>query len=92
METLTIFLKKKKRKTIKRILVSAERLNNITNDMLDALELEGGFFKFQFSPVSIGDVIKETINILKPDYDQKKLYVNFNAREKNLPKVEAEPN
>ena len=83
--------KKEKKKMIKRILVSTERLNNITNDMLDALELEGGFLKFQFKPVSVAKIIKETINTLKPNFDKKNIYIKLETNLK-VSDVEVEPN
>jgi len=82
---------KEKKKMLKRIYVSSERLNNITNDMLDALELEGGFMKFQFKQVSLRAIVKETIDIMKPNFDEKNLYIEFNDSA-NIPKVEVEPN
>ena len=82
---------KEKKKMLKRIYISSERLNNITNDMLDSLELEGGFMKFQFKQVSLRAIIKETINIMKPNFDEKNLYLKFNDSA-NIPKVEVEPN
>jgi signal transduction histidine kinase len=83
---------KERKEIIKRICISTERLNNITNDMLDALELEGGFMKFQFKPVSLERVIRETIDMLKPNYNKKNLYINLNVKSKDLPKIELEPN
>ena len=82
---------KEKRKMIKRILASVERLNNITNDMLDALELEGGFLKFQFKAISMEDIIKETINTLQPNFNKKGIYIKL-AAEPDIPNVEVEPN
>ena len=82
---------KEKKKMLKRIYVSSERLNNITNDMLDSLELEGGFMKFQFKQVSLRAIIKETVDIMKPNFDEKNLYLKFNDSA-NIPKVEVEPN
>ncbi|MCK5084129.1 MAG: hypothetical protein KAQ64_00545 [Candidatus Pacebacteria bacterium] len=83
--------KKEKRKMIKRILISTERLNNITNDMLDALELEGGFLKFQFKPVSIAKIVKETISTLKPNFEKKNIYIKLETDLK-VSNVEVEPN
>jgi len=83
--------KKEKRRMIKRILISTERLNNITNDMLDALELEGGFLKFQFKPVSVVKIIKETINTLKPNFEEKNIYIKLETDLK-ASNVEVEPN
>jgi len=82
---------KEKRKMLKRIYVSSERLNNITNDMLDSLELEGGFMKFQFKALSLKEIIKETVDIMKPNFDKKNLYLKFDDSA-NVPKVEVEPN
>jgi len=80
-----------KRDILKRIYMSTERLNNITNDMLDALEIEGGLLRFQFNYVSIKDIVKETIDTLKNNYDKKGLYIKFSADE-DLPQVKVEPN
>lgn len=76
---------------LKRIYMSTERLNNITNDMLDALEIEGGLLKFQFVYMPVKDIIKETIDTLKNNYDEKGLYIKFTADE-NIPEVKVEPN
>ncbi|MFZ2969942.1 MAG: HAMP domain-containing sensor histidine kinase, partial [Minisyncoccia bacterium] len=79
-------------KILKRIYLSAERPNNITNDMLDALEIEGGLLKFQFTDASVKEIIKETIDTLKPNYDEKGIYVKF-LPEKDVPEtIKVEPN
>ncbi len=81
-----------RKKILKRIYLSAERLNNITNDMLDALEIEGGLLKFQFTDASVKEIIKETIDTLKPNYDEKGIYVKF-LPEKDVPEtIKVEPN
>ena len=72
------------------IYLSAERLNNITNDMLDAMEVEGKFLKFNLELVSLEDIIKEVMKELTPNYDRKKLYLKLNVKEK-IPKIKAEP-
>jgi len=82
---------KEKRKMLKRIYISSERLNNITNDMLDSLELEGGLMKFQFKQASLREIVKETVDIMKPNFDKKNLYLKFNDSA-DIPKVEVEPN
>lgn len=80
-----------KKKMLKRIYLSSERLNNITNDMLDSLELEGGFIKFQFKQVSLKKIVKETVDIMRPNFDEKNLYIKFDDNI-NVPEIEAEPN
>ena len=80
-----------KKKMLKRIYISSERLNNITNDMLDSLELEGGFMKFQFKQMSLREIIKETVDIMKPNFDKKNLSLEFNDSA-DISKIEVEPN
>ncbi|NCF75456.1 MAG: hypothetical protein GWO87_03145 [Xanthomonadaceae bacterium] len=75
--------KRKKKEMLKNICISAERLNNITNDMLNSIELEGGVFKFQFKQLSLEKIIKESINILKFNFNKKGLYINFDTKAGN---------
>lgn len=82
---------KDKKRMLKRILVSADRLNNITNDMLDTMELEGGSLKFKFRSVSIVKIIKETIDTLKPNFDKKNIYIRLKVSSE-VSNVEVEPN
>ncbi len=84
--------KKKKREMLKNICISTERLNNITNDMLNSIELEGGAFEFQFKQLSLEKVIKESINILEFNFDKKGLYLDFDTKNGKIPVIEAEPN
>lgn len=84
--------KKKKKEMLKNICVSAERLNNITNDMLDSLELEGGVLKFRFKKAALNEIIEGAIDALKFNYDKKGLYLNFDAESKKELTVEVEPN
>jgi len=84
-------LPEKKQKEMKeKIYLSAERLNNITNDMLDAMEVEGKFLKFNLEIVSLEDVIKEAMEELRMNYDRKGLYLKLNVEGK-LPKIKVEP-
>lgn len=82
---------KRRKEMLQRIYASTERLNNITNDMLDALELEGGVIRLEFKKVSVVEIIKDTITTLKSDYDKKGLYLKLNSKQ-NIPEIEAEPN
>lgn len=80
-----------KKEMLERIYVSTERLNNITNDMLDALEWEGGVLRLDFKKVSIVEMMKDTIATLMPDYEKKGLYLRLKA-EGEIPEAEVEPN
>ena len=84
--------KSKKKEMLGRIYSSTERLNNITNDMLDALELEGGVAEIKFQRISVVKTIKDAVETLKPEFDKKGLYVRINDIKKEIPEVEAEPN
>ena len=72
------------------IYLSAERLNNITNDMLDAMEVEGKFLKFNLEQVSLEDIAKEAMKELTPNYDRKGLYLKLSVKDR-LPKIKVEP-
>ena len=74
-----------------RIYTSAERLNNITNDMINAMELEGKHFDFKFKPVSLEKIISDAINTLKINYDTKGLFLNFKKPKKALHRIQADP-
>jgi len=79
----------KKDEIKKRIYLSTERLNNITNDMIDAMELEGGRLKHDFRPVSLVRIIQETIETFKTNFDKNNLYINF-KHPKYLPEIQGE--
>lgn len=84
--------KKQKEEMLRRIYISTERLNNITNDMLDALELEGGVMKMEFKKVSVVEIMKDTIATLQSDYDKKGLYLRMGEVGDDIPDIDAEPN
>lgn len=75
-----------------RIATSTERLNGITNDMLSALEHEGGIARLQFQEVSVVEMLKDIVSTLGAEYAEKGLYLRFGEMEQNIPLVEADPN
>jgi two-component system phosphate regulon sensor histidine kinase PhoR len=83
---------KEKDEMIRRIFASADRLNNITNEMLDAQELEGGLFEMEFKKISLMEMIDNAISTLRPNYERKGLYLRLGKVDKNIPEIEAEPN
>jgi signal transduction histidine kinase len=85
--------KKDRNEMMKRIYLSTERLNNITNDMIDAMELEGGsqMKQYNFKPVSLVKIIQNTIETLKTNFDKNNLYLNFKYP-KNLPEIYGDEN
>jgi signal transduction histidine kinase len=84
--------KKKKDEMLSRIYASAERLNNITNDMLDALEFEGGVTQITFQKVNVVEIINGMIETLKSEYDKRGLYLRLSAVKEEIPEVEGEAN
>lgn len=83
--------KKKRRELQQNMLSGANQLNSIVNDLLDAMELEGGSLNFKIEPVQVETLIEEAINSLKLNYDKKGLSLVFEKPEPALPKLEADP-
>jgi len=75
----------------RKMLESANRLSNIVNDLLDAMELEGGYLNFQYEKVDLESTLDAIIQELKPNYDRKGLFLKLEKPRKPLPKIEAEP-
>lgn len=82
--------KKEHKEQQKKMLESANRLSNIVNDLLDAMELEGGYLNFDFAPVALDDIITAIMEELRPNYDKKSLYLKLVKPKDPLPKIEAE--
>jgi len=74
-----------------KMLESANRLSNIVNDLLDAMELEGGYLNFKYEMVDLIEMVEAIMQELKPNYDKKGLYLKMEKPRKPLPKIEAEP-
>lgn len=72
------------------MLESANRLSNIVNDLLDAMELEGGNLNFKFEPANISEIIDNIIAELKPNYDRKGLYLKLRPPARHAT-IEADP-
>lgn len=74
----------------KRIANNADRLNNIVNDMVVAMETEGDI-RLVFGPTDIEEVIKSNIEMLRSNFEKKKLYIRYRKTDKKLPQIEADP-
>lgn len=74
----------------KDMLNAANQLNSIVNDLLDAMELEGGSLNFKWEPIQIEDMLTEITSQLKPNFDKKNLAIVFNKPTSKLPKIEAD--
>lgn len=82
--------KTEQKKEQQHMLESANRLSNIVNDLLDAMELEGGHLNFQFKDVNVVEILNQIAEDLKPNYDKKGITLTMNVP-KDFPPIEAEP-
>ncbi|SNQ61217.1 sensor histidine kinase [Candidatus Methanoperedens nitratireducens] len=73
-----------------RVLANADRLNNIINDMLVAMESEGEL-KLVFDSVDVEKMIREVVEMFKANYERRGLYIKFDKIEKGIPIIEADP-
>ncbi len=79
-----------KMKAVKdRVSANADRLNNIINDMIVAMESEGEL-KLEFGLTDVEKLIKENIEMLKANYEKKGLYIKYSRISENIPEIEAD--
>ncbi|MBU3924693.1 hypothetical protein KJ854_02025, partial [Patescibacteria group bacterium] len=74
-----------------RVANNVERLNNIINDMIKAMEAEGDL-KLKFAPTDIEELIKDNIEILKSNFERKGLYIKYKKFGEYIPEIEADKN
>ncbi len=74
-----------------RVANNVERLNNIINDMIKAMESEGDM-KLKFAPTDIEELIKDNIEILKSNFERKGLYIKYKKFGEYIPEIEADRN
>ena len=72
------------------MLASANRLSNIVNDLLDAMELEGGVPTMTLVPVDLAALVQKIGEELKPNYDRKGITFAVEPPERPLPPVMAD--
>ncbi|MBU4057162.1 GAF domain-containing protein [Patescibacteria group bacterium] len=72
-----------------RVANNIERLNNIINDMIKAMESEGDL-KLKFAPTSIERILKNSVGILKSNFERKGLYIKYKKFIKEIPEIEAD--
>ncbi|MBU4580378.1 GAF domain-containing sensor histidine kinase, partial [Patescibacteria group bacterium] len=72
-----------------RIVNNSERLNNMVNDMVMAMESEGEL-KVEFKPVDLKKLLAGNIEMLKPSFEKKDLYLKYKETTKNIPQIEAD--
>lgn len=70
------YSKEEMAKIKERIVNSMEKLNNLVNDMVVAMESEGNI-KLKFTKVDISELIKNNMELLRLNYEKKKLYLKY---------------
>jgi len=81
---------KEQRKTKKLIYNSCEKLTNLTNDMLDTLNLEQGKIKFKFVDFDLYANVNELVEMLLPRFEKKGLYIKVLKPTKTLNTIQAD--
>ncbi len=67
------------------MLVAVDRLQELVNDLLRALRLEGEKLPFTFAAVDVAAVIKEAVEALTPSYAKRQLSLVFHQPTRPLP-------
>ncbi|MFH1551451.1 MAG: HAMP domain-containing sensor histidine kinase, partial [bacterium] len=75
------------KETINKVYNSAERLETILDDLLDAQDLIGGKLALDFKPTDLEKLINKVIKDLTISAKQKNLSLIFNKLEKPLPPI-----
>ena len=73
---------------LEKIITSTDRLIDLVSDMLDVSRIEGGRIKIEFHQEDISDIIKSTIEEIKPKSLEKDIILSYTSPAKKLPLVE----
>ncbi|MDP2918419.1 MAG: ATP-binding protein [bacterium] len=76
--------KEEKDKIKERVKISCDRLSNVTNRMLDTLNFEKGRIILKFEKVDLGKIMQEIVEMLKPNFEKRGLYLKFTPLEKSF--------
>ena len=77
----------KAKETIKKTYQATTRLVGLTNSLLNVTRIETGKISFAPSLVSFPDLVSSVIQELKPDAEQKNLFLEYKKTKKKIPKV-----
>lgn len=75
---------KKIKDVAQKIKSAANRMIGLINNLLDSRRIEEGRIEYNFEEINIVDIVKNLIEELRPLADEKKLELNFMAKEKDL--------
>jgi len=77
----------KVKETIKRVYQATTRLIELTNNLLNVTRIETGKISFAPSLVSFSDLISSIVQELKPDAEQKNLFLEYKKSKKKIPRI-----
>jgi two-component system, OmpR family, phosphate regulon sensor histidine kinase PhoR len=60
------------------ILQASRQLTALVNDVLDLSKIESGYIEYQFTGVDINEVVKKSVDLLKPSLEKKKIRLDIN--------------
>lgn len=83
-------LTNEQKENIKNLAISNERLINLVNDLLNISRLESSAAVANPQPVSIQELVKESIQLLKPKADRSSKKIKFSV-EAEMQKILADP-
>lgn len=81
-------LSTRQRDYLTKIIESTNRLISLVGDMLDVTKIEGGKFSLEMKEEKIENIIKSTIEEIKPKSLEKNIVLGFETSKSNIPSVE----
>jgi signal transduction histidine kinase len=72
-----------------RVADNIDRLNNIVNDMIIAMESQGSM-KLILASTDVEKLLKENIEMLKSIFEKKGLYIKYNRANGDIPPIQAD--
>jgi signal transduction histidine kinase len=70
---------------------SVEQLQELVNDLLRALRIEGTHFQLHFTSVDVLKLLKEAMESIEQNYDERGLYLLLEKPKEPLPPIQADP-
>ncbi|MAG44517.1 hypothetical protein CL633_01375 [bacterium] len=83
---------KEREEFIQKSLTAADRLVVIINTITQANELQGGISSLEFKPISISQVIQESMSFFQRSAKEKNIDLKFIKSKEKFPKIMADPN
>lgn len=74
-----------------KIFLSTERLNDLIHDMLTAMDLEGGAFRFTFETVNLQKFINDIYEELRGNFEKKNIEFKMKVSREHIAPIMADP-